>query len=169
MNYKVGFYITLVLLIISLLVLYTIKVRVDAITSKIQKTIDEIEKFFFEMNSYLREFILGGNLDSLREQFNYSVDKLTDYLKQKIPNINVDKIKSLKNILNEDNQTLIKSISSGLNIQENVVSEYVNSIKNQIQNVRNGQNIASSINFEDSNNALNKILINLRTRLNEKN
>jgi hypothetical protein len=169
MNYKFAFYITLVLLIISLLTLYTIKVKVDTLTSRITKKLDEVEKFFFEMNSYLREFILSSNSDTLREQFNYSVDKLVDYLKQKIPTVNVDKLRVLKNILNEDNEKLVDSISSSLNITQDVVKDYVNSIKTQIQNIRNGQNIASSINYEDSNNALNKILNNLRTRLNEKN
>jgi len=168
MNYKFGFYITLVLLIISLLFLYTIKVRIDEFKTNLKETIQDVEKFFYEMNAYLRELILTGNKDNIREQFVYSVDKLVDYLKQNIKSIDSDKIKSIKDILEEDVKIISMKIAKALNVDEEIVSEYVNSIKNQIENSRTGQKIASSINYEDSNNAIRNIISNLRNRLNEK-
>jgi predicted Holliday junction resolvase-like endonuclease len=166
MNYKVLFWISVVIIVLLLAVLFHIKERVETIKTTLKESFSDASRIFYEMNGYLREYIIGNYSEPLKAQFEYSVDKLSDAIKDRIPSINVDKLKKLKSIVSDDAKTVIANLSSALNLPEPKVTNYVNAVKSQIANVKAGQMITSSINHEDASNALGEMNNILSYRVN---
>jgi len=129
-------------------------------TQRVKYVPIDVERVMFEGNYFLREFIVNPNNDTT-SQYVYSIDKTIDVFKMLLPNVNISSFNVMKNVLNVDEADVEVKRLFNVFGKDNVIG-YIRAVKDQSENISNGNLTSSVMNFEESNHHLSQMIVNLR-------